>query len=365
MRRRRVPGRRVAWVSAGASVLLVVAGAVWWAGPGRSGSPSAAETASPVTAAVERASLTSRVRLNGQLGYGAAAPLPPAAGMITALPASGVVVETGRQVYEVDGAPVVLLHGERPFWRELAAGAADGEDVRQLEQNLSDLGFLEGGVDTRFDWRTREAVRDWQRSLGLPPSGAFSPASVVVAASPGIRIAQITARPGDTAGVSPAMVTETALRATAKLTAAQARALVAGAAVSVILPDSSEIDAQLASVDPGGQPTGEGEATTPPTATIDFPDQSRVASVGAVAVRIVLRDAEEQPVTLVVPVTALLASAEGDYALEVWDGEQAVRTSVAIGLVVDARAQVLASGTEVVGGDGPALAEGDLVVLAR
>lgn len=357
--------RRVVWIPAGAAVLLVVAGAVWWAGPERIGSPSAAEATPPVTAAVERASLTSRVRLNGQLGYGAATPLGPAAGTITALPESGVVIETGRQVYEVDGAPVVLLRGGRPFWRELTTGAADGEDVRQLEQNLSDLGFLEGEVDARFDWRTREAVRDWQRSLGLPPSGAFSPASVVVAASPGIRIAQITAHPGDAAGVSPAMVTETTLRATAKLTAAQAGALVAGDAVTVILPDGSEIDAQLASVDPGGQPTGEGETTTPPTATIDFPDQSRVASVGAVAVRILLRDAEEQPVTLVVPVTALLASSEGDYAVEVWDGEEAVRTSVAIGLVVDARVQVLASGAEVDGGDGPALAAGDLVVLAR
>ncbi len=138
MRRRAVPVPRVAWVPAGAVALLMVAGALWWAGPGLVGSPSAAEATPPVTAAVERASLTSRVRLNGQLGYGAATPLGPTAGMITALPASGLVIETGRQVYEVDGAPVVLFRGQRPFWRELATGAVDGEDVRQLEQNSQD-----------------------------------------------------------------------------------------------------------------------------------------------------------------------------------------------------------------------------------
>jgi peptidoglycan hydrolase-like protein with peptidoglycan-binding domain len=352
-------------VAAGAAVLLVVAGTAWWARPGEGWSQSAAETAPPVTAAVERAALTSQVRLNGQLGYGDAAPLPPASGMITALPASGVVVGTGERVYEVEGAPVVLFRGERPFWRELSIGAADGEDVRQLEQNLSDLGLLDGGVDARFDRRTSAAVREWQRSLGLAPSGAFSPGTVVVAASPGMRIDQVTARPGDPAGTSPAMVTGTTLRATARLTAAQAGALVAGAAVTVILPDGSEIDAQLAAVDPGGQPTGEGETATSPTATVEFQDQSQVARAGAVAVRVVIRDAEDQPVTLVVPVTALLATAEGDYAVEVWDGERAVRTPVAIGSVVDARAQVLASGAELDGGDGAALAEGDLVVLAR
>ncbi len=65
-----------------------------------------------------------------------------------------------------------------------------------------------------------------------------------------------------------------------------------------------------------------------------------------------------------VPVTALLATADGGYAVEVWDGASAARTPVEIGLVADARAQVLASGAEV-GAEGRVLAPGDLVVLAR
>ena len=126
----------------------------------------------------------------------------------------------------------------------------------------------------------------------------------------------------------------------------------------------AHVDGDLTAVDPGGLPTGDGDAVTPPTATVEFEDQAQVADAGAVAVRIVIRDDEEQPETLVVPATALLATPDGGYAVEVWDGASATRTPVTIGLVADARAQVLASGADA-GGDGRVLAPGDLVVLAR
>lgn len=349
-----------------AGVLVVGLGVgAWWFRPWEllAGNDTQA-VSEPVTAAVEQATLTSQVRLNAQLSYGDAAPLPAAGGTITVLPPAGQVVATGERVYEADGAQVVLFRGERPFWRELSVDSTDGQDVRQLQQNLADLGFYSGDVGGGFGWLTRQAVRDWQKSLGLEQTGVFSPSAVVVASSSGIRIAQVSARLGDT-GTSPATYTETTLRATAKLTEAQARTLTAGTPVTVVLPDGTEIDTVLAAVDPGGQPTGDGDATTSPSATVEFEDQNVVAEAGAVAVRIVIQDDEEQPATLVVPVTALLATADGGYAVEVWDGRQIIRTPVQLGLVADARAQVLASGTDIEGGTGPVLAPGDLVVLAR
>lgn len=48
----------------------------------------------------------------------------------------------GERVYEADGAPVVLFRGSRPFWRELSVGSSDAEDIRQLQSNLTALGFL-------------------------------------------------------------------------------------------------------------------------------------------------------------------------------------------------------------------------------
>ncbi len=351
------------WGAVAVVLILAAAVAAWWLRPWEALTVEAAP-AEPVTAAVEHATLTSQVRLNAQLSYGDAAPLPAAGGTITALPAAGTTVQTGQRVYEADGRPVVLFRGARPFWRELSVDQAEGEDVRQLQQNLADLGFYSGDVDGGFGWLTRQAVRDWQKSLGAAQTGVFSPFDVVVADAPGIRIAQVTARLGD-AGTSPANYTETTLRATARLTAAQARELTAGTPVVVVLPDGTEIETTLAGVDPGGQPAGDGGETTPPTATIEFADQEQVAAAGPVAVRIVIRAQDEQPATLVVPVTALLATADGGYAVEVWDGEKATRTPVEIGLVADARAQVLASGTEMDGKTGDVLKVGDLVVLAR
>ncbi len=210
--RRRVRG---AWAVVAALLVVAVGVSAWWLRPWELlAPPDAAVAEEPVTAAVERTTLTSQVRLNATLSYGDAAPLPTSGGTITALPAAGTTVLVGQHVYEMDGHPVVLFRGARPFWRELSVDADDGEDVRQLQQNLADLGFSPGDVDGRFGWQTRQAVRDWQKSLGLAATGEFSPARVVVADAPGIRIAQRTARLGD-AGVSPATFTATTLRATA------------------------------------------------------------------------------------------------------------------------------------------------------
>ena len=336
--------RRWPWALVAGVLVLGLAGAAWWLRPWEALAPGAAEAAAPVTARVESATLTSEVRLSAQLGYGEALPLPPAGGVITALPAAGSVVATGQAVYEVAGRPVVLLPGSRPFWRELSVESDDGEDIRQLQAALAALGHYEGEADGVFGWRTRQAVRAWQESLGVPDTGVLSPTDVVVVGAGSIRIARVTARLGES-GASPATYTETTLRATARLTEAQARELDAGTPVTVVLPDGAEIEAALSAIDPGGQPTGKDDATTKPSATIEFADQAAVAAAGPVAVRVVIR--------------------LGGYAVEVLADGEIVRTPVEIGLVADARVQVLASGSELPGGTGPVLAEGDLVVLAR
>lgn len=359
------PGR--AW-TVGAAVLvgatLVVGGIA--AGRATSNDTEAGDDgATPVTAVVERTTLAAQLRLNGQLAYGTPQPLPASSGMITRLPSAGQIVERGQPVYEVEGKPVVLFSGERPFWRELSTESSAGEDVRQLQTNLRDLGFEPGRDDGRFDWRTDQAVRAWQRSAGLPQDGVFSPASVVVADTARIRIAQVTARAGDGA-TSPGTFTATDLRASAALTPAQARRVQVGTAASIELPDGSVTDASVAAVDPGGQPTGaDGGDRTPPTAILDVADQDAVAAAGAGDVRVtIVHDDEEEP-TLVVPVHALIATAGGGYAVERLRDDGAERIAVTIGRVGDARVEIRSSGDEIEGAAGAALEPGDRVVLAR
>ncbi|MBT1161626.1 peptidoglycan-binding protein [Bifidobacterium sp. SO1] len=296
------------------------------------------------TASVTKGVLNAETRLGATLQYDKANDFAAATGTITQLPVAGKQINTGEQVYEMDGVPVPLFHGERPFWRTLQTDVADGPDVTQLEQNLVKLGFFSGTPDTHFDWLTREAVRQWQRSLGLTgdaADGVFQPSSVALASSAPIRITQVKAKLGES-NVSPASYTNVTLHVEATLTATQAATFKAGDKAQVVLPDNTTLDTTLTAVDQGGQSTGTDGQVTSPSARVDFPDQSQVAQFGPVAVSLVIPNtsASANTETLIVPVTAIVASAGTTYAVDVVRGDALVRVPVEIGLVADAQVQL-------------------------
>ena len=309
--------------------------------------------AQPVTKGV----LNAETRLGATLTYDTASDFAEATGVITQLPVAGKQIGTGEQVYEMDGIPVVLFHGERPFWRTLDTGTTDGPDVAQLEQNLAELGYFWGVPDNHFDGYTKEAVRQWQRwSLGLDgdvANGVFQPSSVAVAPAAPIRIKTVAAKLGQT-NVSPASYTGVTLHAQATITAGQAATFKAGDKAKVVLPDNTTLDTTLTAVDQGGQSTGastgqsSGQSTgkdgqvTQPSVRIDFPDQTQVAKFGPTAVQIIVPNADaSNEETLIVPVTALIASAGDQYAVEVIRGDALERVMVEIGLVANAQVQIL------------------------
>ena len=79
-----------------------------------------------------------------------------------------------------------------------------------------------------------------------------------------------------------------------------------------------------------------------------------------------VRNGEPSAETLIVPVTALLATARDAYAVEVQTADGIIRVPVEIGLVADARVQITASGPDVRGAAaGPSLDAGDEVVISR
>ncbi len=53
-----------------------------------------------------------------------------------------------------------------------------GDDVLTLQQRLLDLGFKVGKVDGRFGHQTEQAVRDFQRNVGVPADGTCGPATL-------------------------------------------------------------------------------------------------------------------------------------------------------------------------------------------
>lgn len=157
-----------------ASTLLIVlvAAAGWWAGratlvPDRSGDDNAtsAITAGVVEASVGR-SIPVGVTLTQPVRLIAANQLP---GVVTAVNADGPY-EVGATIYAVAGIPVRVVAGPLPFYRPLAPGA-EGDDVRQLQQALRELGYSTATPTGRYTAGTQAAARAWQRDLGMPATG--------------------------------------------------------------------------------------------------------------------------------------------------------------------------------------------------
>ncbi len=323
--------------------------------PWRPAAADATDEDDAVTAIAERTSLTSELILNGNLSYGEELSLPGRGGTITRLPNAGDEIAAGSAVYEVDGRPVIAMRGDRPFWRSLAEGMTNGADVQQLEQALTDFGFgADLTVDTEFTSATTSAIEAWQEWLGLEGTGVVEFGDVVAITTSSIRIASVTAELGDDPAPGSITYTSTALRVVAKLTDAQAREILPATAVVVTLPDGTELPATIISIDPGGEPVGEDGDTTSASATIEFEDAAAAVGIGLRAVKVALAAATVAD-ALVIPVTALVATLDGGYAVDVLTNGATVRVPVELGLIADTRVQVI-------GGD---LAEGDVVVVAQ
>ncbi len=176
---RRPAGSRVWRWAAGVAAVLVVAGGGYWAGRTTVGSPVVDPgEVRTVTYDVVEATVGRSLSLNVTVeqpfvvvGYNG---LP---GTVTSVEATEAV-EPGDVLYTVDTVPVRAVVGTVPFWRPLGPGA-EGEDVVQLQRALADLGFFHGEADGRYGWATTEAVRAWQRDLGMTVTGTVALGEVV------------------------------------------------------------------------------------------------------------------------------------------------------------------------------------------
>jgi peptidoglycan hydrolase-like protein with peptidoglycan-binding domain len=340
-----VAGLAVAAAAVGAATLGL-------GGPG-SGAATPRRTGPAATATVTRQTLVESVTLLGQVGYGAAVPLTAAApGTVTWLPEPGATIRRGEVVLRADEQPVVLLYGTIPMYRSLAVGAK-GADVRQLEENLAALGRSGFTVDDSFTPATTVAVKRWQRDLGLTGTGAVEAHRVVFAPGP-VRVAQRLVRPGATATGDVLAVTGGVRVVTVTASAGEASWATVDARVTVGLPGDATTPGRVGAVTaaaPGGA-SGAGPAGDGPDnvdITVALTDQaaldrleSTVRLDGApVRVTYVVRQRVD---VLTVPVTALLALAEGGYGLEVVTADGPRIVAVEVGLFADGRVEVTGAG---------------------
>jgi peptidoglycan hydrolase-like protein with peptidoglycan-binding domain len=365
--------RRRLLIAAGVLVPAGIAAAV--VVTGGDGAPSGAPTpgaGDAATAPVEVRTLSQTEQLDATLDFGEARGVAAgAAGTVTSVAASGTAVDRGDPLFAVDQHPTVLLVGEIPLYRDLAAGVDDGPDVAQLEENLAALGHTDGGamaVDEHFDSSTAAAVGAWQEARGVEATGEVTSADAVFLPGAG-RVADAAVDPGATvqAGATVLDLTGSERVVRAELEPAQADMVQVGDAVSVALPDGAEVAGTVATVaessaatsadgGAGGSAgsTGSGAAgadaaaedTTTVEVTVTLADQAPVAAYTTAGVTVEVTGRQREDV-LAVPVMALVALAGGGYAVEVpGDAGESELVPVDPGMYADGYVEVTGDGLE-------------------
>lgn len=341
MRRR----RRVRWLVAGVSVLAVLGTGTAVAVTRLGSRPVAAAEApeAPNTTAVKKMDLAEKATVTGELGYGTEQTMSGRRpGTITALSAQGTVLDRGSVIYEVDAKPVVLFLGSVPLYRAVATGMTNGPDVRVVEENLRDLGYRGFGTpDEKFTAATETAIKKWQKALGVDQTGVIELGDVVVTPTP-VRVSTVSTSLGADAAGAVLKYTDTTRWVTAELSDDQKDLVAVGMKVALTIGDKSVPGTvtsvvAAASADPN-DPTADQSQKYDATVSID--DMAAIGAVDSGSVDVVVTSGEHKGV-LAVPVGALVALAEGGYAVELTSGKL---VAVTTGLFADGLVEVSGDG---------------------
>lgn len=329
--------------------------------PGRSdaaGTAGSDDGAGLQTAEVRRGQLSSEREFKASVSFGDRWAVNTAAtGTLTSHRDVGKVVRPGDELVRVDDHPLFLAHGAMPMYRELHkvnTGGRDqygnrlkrqrGADVLQLQAYLIEGGYDDGeGLDSdaEFGTKTEDAVEAWQEDVGLPVTGrvdssqiVFSPELLRIAAE--VRVgAPFTGLEVNHAEASVLIDTSNRDRG----------ALDVGTDVTVTLPDGSELPGSV--VEQEQVTAADGSTVWRSTVEVvgQLPGDASTAEVSVLDV--VAEDA------LIVPVGALLALAEGGFAVELVTEDGTHLVAVEVDDVVDGQAAitVATSGAVDVGDD--------------
>ena len=271
------------------------------------------------TAEVVVKDLLDVVEIDGTLGYGDPSAVPNLLnGIATWLPETGDLVGFGETLYEVSAQPVVLLEGATPMHRTLTRRIDDGSDVERLEAWLTEQGYaddLDLTVDESFTSVTEDAVEAWQTAAGLPVTGAVELGTVVYRPE-AVRVSGVHVGLGDRVQGTPVLsVTSTSRHVTVALDTGDAGLLNEGDTVTVELPDGSEVSGTVTFVSSVARTEGQG-AQQASYLDVEIALEGTGGAFDESPVTVSVSDVLADQAT-VVPVAALVALAEGGFAVEV------------------------------------------------
>ena len=223
-----------------------------------------------------------------------------------------VSVEAGQSVGP--GQPVVTVS---------AGGPLQGDDVAQLEAALADLGYTGINVDGVWDAGTKSAVRAWQEAVGLEADGVLDLGEVVFLPSP-VRVNEVLASVGTSVNSgSPVLAISSADKfVTFDLPAADQGLVVVGQEVTIELPDGTDTPGTVTSVASVATALQGGGAAFEVKIVLDDPTVAAGLDEAPVDVEVI---ADSVSNVMAIPVSALVALAEGGYAVEVDGGNGATQ----------------------------------------
>lgn len=299
------------------------------------------------TVPIEQGTLSGTTKAAGTLTYSDVRTLEAGfGGVVTWVPEAGSQVGLGQALYAVNNAPTYLMSGSLPAWRSFESGMDNGPDVTQLEQSLQTLGYFAQEPDATFTWRTREAIKKWQKDIGEKQTGAIDLGRVVFSGGD-VRVSEVKALVGDQAAPGGPVLSVTGLdkQVQVGLKLSDQELGKVGETVTIDLPDGKSTAGTIAAV---GVPTevtasdGQKSVTIPVVITLDDPAATGALQQAGVTVNFPSATREN---VLSVPVEALLALSGDRFGVEVLQADGTTkRMPVTTGLFAAGRVEVSGDG---------------------
>jgi hypothetical protein len=354
--------KRRTWALIAATVLFAgIAGGVMAVSAGRQVA-AATQDPLPNTAPVIKGTLSDVISAYGTVTYRASPDGSPylvvnqRGGIYTELPAVGDEVECGTSLYRVDDQPVLLLCGSIPAYRSLAAGD-QGADAAELNADLVTLGYATkqqlDPASPAFTVETADALSQLQTSIGQDPSGSL-PLGQVVFLPESVRVAAVTGQLGAEAqaGAPVLSATSDTSQVQVGLDPTEQYAVKVGDRVQITLPNNAVVAGRVTRVgnvvqaitgqNAGSSQNNTSDPTIPLYLSLDQPQQAQGFDQASVQVLITTAGVAD---ALNVPVTAIVATSGGGFAVEVVRAaDERTLVRVTLGLFDDSVGRVQVSG---------------------
>ena len=345
-----------------AAAVAVAAGGAWFiAAGGGDGSGTPVTSGVPTaTTEVTRRDLHDRQDIEGAITFaGSRTVSATGQGTLTRVRPEGSEVRRGQSLFSIDAdATAFVMYGRVPMYRGLGSGVGEGSDVRQLERNLVALGYDPGKaieVDAAWDAATTAAVVRWQKDRGLERDGVIDKGEIVFTDGPA-RVRRHESDVGEPARAGAPVVGLTSRKRVivGRLPASRQALVRRGDRVRVTLPDGTQATGRVTRVGRVAEAGKNGAEATVELRVVLTGRAGRRARLDQAPVTVSIATDTASDV-LAVPVTALVATAAGRYAVEVRDGGTRRLVPVEIGAFADGYVEV----------SGKGIREGARVVVPR